>query len=131
MKESDLDSFSDPSIVRNNLQTTQNIEEVREQIRKLFEAGVRPVVSVPAEYVDTIATRGIEEHPTWIPGVALIAGTFGRKPYIPRDEKRVLLEIELDDPEKIKPRLTGPSGAFQGVVVLDGPIPPERIRKMA
>ena len=57
----------------------------------------------------------------------MIAGTFGREPYVNTDDDRVVVNVENISLEQIKPRFTGPNNSFSGVVVLDGPIPPDAI----
>ena len=104
-------------------------ESAREKIHEMFERGERPVVSVPEEYAEAIS-KGLVPHSTWIPGFSAIVGTFGRAPYEPNTDsgKRVLVKVELDE-NQIEPRFTGPQNAYQGIVVLRGPIPPERIAR--
>ena len=96
----------------------------------MFERGERPVVSVPEEYADAIS-KGLVAHSTWIPGFSAIVGTFGREPYVPNTDsgKRVLIKVELEE-DQIEPRFTGPQNANQGIVVLRGPIAPERIARL-
>lgn len=101
-------------------------EEAQMRIHELFERGERPVVSVPAQYVDVLK-KGLVAHATWLIGVSAIVGTLGRPPYIPVGEKRVLVRVEIEDERQLEPRFTGPSHTYQGVVVLRGPIPPEKI----
>lgn len=100
-------------------------EEALEQIHELYERGERPVVSVPEQFAQA-AQNGLSPHTTWIPGFDAIVGTFGREPYIPNNERRVLLRLELDE-SQIEPRFTGPDKAFDGVVVIKGPVPKEKI----
>lgn len=89
-----------------------------------FEKGVRPVVSIPMQYVDSVLTQGLKAHTTWIPDLKIIAGTFGREPYKGND--RVVLQLNNISRKQFKPRMTGPGKAFQGVVVLEGPILPDQ-----
>ena len=105
-------------------------ESAREQIHEMFERGERPVVSVPEEYADAIS-KGLVAHSTWIPGFSAIVGTFGREPYVPNTDsgKRVLIKVELEE-DQIEPRFTSPQNAYQGIVVLRGPIAPERIARL-
>lgn len=105
-------------------------EDAREQIHEMFEKGERPVVSVPEEYAEALS-KGLVAHSTWIPGFSAIVGTFGRPPYVPNTDsgKRVLVKVELEE-DQIEPRFTGPKNAYQGIVVLKGPIPPERIVRL-
>ena len=97
-------------------------------IHDLFEQGERPVISIPEQYADAIQ-HGLVAHSTWIPGFSAIVGTFGREPYVPAGEKRVLVRVNLDE-DQIEPRFTGPSHAYQGIVVLKGQIPPEKLSRL-
>jgi len=106
--------------------TAEDKDEIGEYIHGLFEKGERPVVTVPVQYIDTLK-KGLESHTTWIFGFNAIAGTFGREPYLPEGEERVIVKINKIDETQVRPRFTGPQKAFQGVVILDGPIPPEAI----
>lgn len=96
--------------------------DARIVIHELFEYGERPVVSVLEQYADA-AERGLTPHTTWIPGFSAIVGTFGREPYVPSGERRVLFRVNIESEDQIEPRFTGPSKEYQGVVVLKGPIP--------
>lgn len=103
-------------------------DEAREHIRELFAQGERPVVSVPEQYAEAIA-NGLVAHATWVPGFEAIVGTFARDPYLPSNEKRVLVKVDLDE-NQIEPRFTGPQKLFEGIVVLRGPISPERLVRL-
>src|SRR5688572_13752784 len=76
--------------------------EARERIHEMFEKGERPVVSVPEQYADALS-KGLVAHSTWIPGFSALVGTFGREPYTPLGEKRVLVRVELDE-DQLEPR---------------------------
>lgn len=91
-------------------------EDARALIHEQFARGERPVISVPEEYAPFL-TRGLAPRATWIPGFEAIVGTFGRAPYVPPGEKRVLVKVELDE-NQIIPRFTGPSKSYQGIVVI-------------
>ena len=97
----------------------------QEYIYELWKRGERPVVTVPVAYVGTLK-KGLRAHTTWIPNFKVIAGTMGRDPYLPPTDKRVIVTVDVP-PEQIKPRFTGPDKSFHGVVILEGPIDPERI----
>ncbi|HUO50343.1 MAG TPA: hypothetical protein VMU25_02140 [Candidatus Paceibacterota bacterium] len=103
-------------------------DEAREHIHELFAQGERPVVSVPEEYAGALS-HGLVARATWIPGFEAIVGTFAREPYLPSNEKRVLVKVELDE-NQIEPRFTGPQKIFEGIVVLRGPIPPEQLVRL-
>ena len=105
-------------------------EDARERIHEAFEKGERPVISIPEQYADALS-KGLVAHSTWIPGFSAIVGTFGREPYVPNTDsgKRVLIKVELEE-DQIEPRFTGPQNAYQGIVVLRGPIAPERIARL-
>jgi len=103
------------------------LDSAHERIRELYSQGVRPIVTVPREYAHVLA-YGLKEHSTWIPGLDAIVGTIGRDPYLPSGSDRVIVEVDPETADRIKPRFTGPRRSFDGVVVLEGPIPPERLR---
>ena len=105
----------------------EDLEEAREYIHDLYESGERPVVTVPQEYAE-ILSQGLAAQTTWISDLKIIAGTFGRPPYMPEGEERKIIEISDIPLESIQPRMTGKEKAFQGVVILRGPIKPEAMR---
>lgn len=116
---------------QNDENTSENIsisdpEEAREFVHTLIEKGEVPCVSVPEKYLAALQ-RGLMAYSSWIPGMNAIVGTLGRKPYLPNreEDRRVLVRVKKIDPKNIQPRFTGADKAFHGVVVLDGPIPPE------
>ena len=123
-KKSDFEP-SFPGHAWEKIPEIQDPEDALEWIHELFQKGERPVVSVPEQYTEAL-TNGLTAHATWIPGFSAIVGTFGRDPYTPGSEKRALVKIDLDE-DQIEPRFTGPSHAYQGVVVLRGPIKPEQL----
>ncbi|MDQ3245013.1 MAG: hypothetical protein M3P22_01535 [bacterium] len=100
--------------------------EALEYIKNLYEKGIRPIVTVPRQYAEYLR-QGLKPHATWI-GIPLIAATFGREPFIPRNEDRIIVEIRGISINQIRPRFTGPNNSFSGVVVLEPPIPPENIK---
>jgi len=102
-----------------------DLDEASEFITDLWERGERPTVSVPKQYAECLK-EGLKPHSTWIPGAEVIAATFGRSPYLPNDEERIIVNVNIP-PNRIKPRLTGPDKSFHGVVILEGPISPEEI----
>jgi hypothetical protein len=99
-------------------------KEAKAFIENLYAQGDRPIVTVPKQYIDSLK-QGLRPYATWI-GLPLIAATFGREPYVPNGEERVLVQVEIPV-DKIKPRFTGPNKTFSGVVVLEPPIPPDAI----
>lgn len=103
----------------------KNPDEAREIIHSLIENGETPFVTVPERYKEFLL-EGLAPHSSWIPGVEIIVGTLGRKPYLPAGSKepRVLVRIKEIKEDHIQPRFTGPDSAFHGVIVLQGPIPP-------
>lgn len=101
-------------------------EEAKEYIAELWKKGERPIVTVPIQYSEALKS-GIRAHQTWIPGLEVIAATIGRRPYMPKDEERIEVEINGISLDRIIPRFTGPDKAFHGVVALQGPINPEEM----
>lgn len=104
-----------------------DIEDAHDAIHEMFEKGERPVVSVPRQYADSLKT-GLSPHATWIMGISCLVGTFGRAPYIPPGDDRVLVRVEIDDDRQLEPRFTGPDQSYNGIVELKGPIPPDKIK---
>lgn len=101
-------------------------EEAQEYILNLFEQGERPIVSIPKEYAHYLQ-EGLAEQASWIPELKIITGTFGRDPYNPDAEERLFARVSNITPEQIHPRFTGPDTKFHGVVIINGPIPPDAI----
>ena len=96
-------------------------EDAREFIIEKYKEGERPIVSVPKRYLSNLE-EGLKEYSTWIENLRLICGTFGREPYLPEGEERVVVKVEVE-PDHIEPRFTGgPKAMFHGVAVLRGPI---------
>ena len=93
-------------------------------LRKHFEQGERPVVTLPKEHVEAVKT-GLRERATWDPDVQCIAGTFGTEPFFPPDEERVVLVLKNIRLSQVHPRATGPDRKFHGIVMIDGPVMPE------
>lgn len=110
----------------NKKEEAEMIADAEEEIQEMFRNGERPVVTVETEWVDALK-NGLKEHASWIPGFDKIVGTMGTDPYIPKGQERVVVRVNVDSVDQIHPRYTGPDKAFHGVVVLDGPIPPENI----
>ena len=117
-------------MIEKNLHSTAEnrnaVHEARALIEKMFEKGIRPIVTVPKEHEQAIRA-GLHEHTSWIPGLHIIAGTMGIEPYFPANEERVIVRVKPKSVENIHPRLTGPDRAFHGVVTLTGPISPDEI----
>jgi len=99
-------------------------KEAKNFIENLYAQVGRPMVSVPKKYMESLK-QGLRPYATWI-GLPLIAATFGRDPYLPTGEERILVQVEIPV-DRIKPRFTGPNKAFSGVVVLESPIPTDAI----
>jgi hypothetical protein len=116
----------------NEMSLAEKVAEAEDRIDEMFETGKRPIVTVPRKYIEALR-KGLCAHATWIPDLSVIAGTLGRGPYISgnEDEPRIVVEILKIPREHIHPRLTGPNKDFNGVVILDGPIPPESLKIMA
>lgn len=103
-------------------------EEAREFISQMLEKGEKPCITVPEQYFEFIKD-GLKPHSTWIMGFDAIVGTLGRDPYMP-DEHRKIVYIKNIDIKNIQPRFTGPDNSFHGVIIVNGPIPPEKIEVM-
>ncbi len=124
-----MNSFETP-VVNNKTENLipfeiNDLENAKEHIKGLYEKGERPTVTVPKKYLENLK-QGLKPYATWV-GVALIAATFGREPYEFLGEDRVVVSVNDISLDQITPRFTGPNNSFSGVVVLDGPIPPESI----
>ncbi len=103
-------------------------EEIKQFITQLLDNKIFPVISLPKKFLDIIKKEGgIHARDTYIPGVKLIAGILGMKPYEKQGEDRVLLEIQCK-PEDLDPRFTGKNKSYNGVVVFNKDfIPLEKI----
>jgi hypothetical protein len=102
------------------------IADAEEEIAEMFGKGIRPVVTVKMKRIEQLK-KGLPKHSSWIPGFDEVVGTMGIEPYVPGGDERVVVQVNVDSPNQIRPRYTGPDRAFHGVVVLNGPIPPEKI----
>lgn len=71
---------------------TDKINEAKQRIHDLFESGNKPVVTVPYKY-SSFLSNGLEPHATWIDGFDAIVGTLGREPYLPDNEKRIIVYL--------------------------------------
>jgi len=100
------------------------IEGAREIIDKLIADGVKPIITVPREKIDTILEKGLHEKRSWV-GPWMLVGTIGKKPY-QIEKNRVALIIDCEE-KHLTPRFTGPDKKFHGVVGFVGYIPPEKI----
>jgi hypothetical protein len=107
----------------------ERVAEAEEAIDECFERGMFPIVTVPLRYIESLQ-KGLEAHATWIPDLNVIAGTIGKEPYAPggESEPRAIVEVRHIKRSAVHPRLTGPDQNFHGVVILDGPIPPDSLR---
>lgn len=111
---------------KEQIPSIDNSEQAIIFIKGLLEKGERPIVTVPEKYSEALKI-GLKPKTSWIPGFKVIAATFGRSPYLPENEKRLLVKIKDISPEQIIPRFTGLDKKFHGVVVLEGPISPDSI----
>ena len=111
-------------------QNRSDVEEARERIQELVESGAYPHVTVLREHLTDILTHGLRPRGSaYQKGVHALIGTLGITPFLPKDEDRVILELAIDDPKKISPRLTGPDRSFNGVVEIRSDcVLPEYIR---
>ncbi len=105
-------------------------DQACEDLRTLLAGGLRPLVTLKREYLGEVLKNGLNARRTYIPQLALIAGTIAVKPYLPEGEDRTVIAINgLDEnsvPSKILPRLTGNPPAFRGVIYFPkGHIDPE------
>lgn len=92
-----------------------NPDEARDYIQKLRDAGTHPVISVPREFVETLQKEGAAKaRETWIPKLAVLAGTIGVPPYSP-EPNRIFYEVVNPD-TRIEPRFTGKDKKFHGIV---------------
>lgn len=104
------------------------VEEARDKIRQLLEAGELPYISVPEKYVEIVKKEGIHMSPSWT-GHRLIVGTIGRQPYKLDDPDRRYFEV-LALAEDLEPRFTGEDKTFRGVVGFKNEILPENIHEV-
>lgn len=93
----------------------QDVEEARNSIKELRDAGVNPFISIPREYVETIKKEGtIRAKETWIPRAHILAGTIGIEPYAPEAD-RMIFEV-VNTKTRVEPRFTGKDKKFHGIV---------------
>lgn len=101
------------------LEDVEDIDDAREYVEEQLAAGVRPVITVPEEYLADVQQNGIMSVPKedLLTGkrFSFIAGTIGLDPYLPENGTRYVFEI---DPAqvRIEPRMTGSDRRFHGVV---------------
>src|SRR5262249_46639776 len=75
-----------------------------------------PVITVPIEFLNSVATDGILARPTWT-GDKIIAGTIGLPPYKGTgDQQRFIVRV-INKDVGLMPRPTGPDQQFHGVVM--------------
>lgn len=106
------------------LEDIQDIEDAREFVEEQVAAGVRPLITVPGEYVEEVMKYGItsiqKQDAKTGRKFSFIAGTIGLDPYLPENSTRHVFEV---DPAqvRIEPRITGSDHRFHGVVgFMDG-----------
>lgn len=103
-----------------------DIDDAREHVAELIAQGVRPVITIPEEYVADVERYGITSVPKHdlLTGkkFSFVAGVIGIAPFLPEGEVRRVFEI---DPAqvRIEPRLTGSDSTFHGVVGFPDGIP--------
>lgn len=114
-----------------NKEKISNINDAKEHIESLLGAGIKPIISIPKQYIEEIeVNNGISAQETDIKNLKLIAGIIGDVPYKHDNENRSFYEIDCS-PEDISPRLTGEAGYFNGVVVWNkGFIPIKNMHKI-
>lgn len=107
-----------------------DIDEAREYVAELIGQGVRPLITVPLEYAETVRQYGMTPVPKQDLRTgrkfSVTAGTFNREPLLPEDEERAVFEIDTSQ-IRVEPRFTGKS-AFHGVVVFPDGVPPGALR---
>ncbi len=111
---------------------TDDIDEATKIIESLLEAGERPVITVPDEYIGYVRDNGIPQTHQWDRSgrgkhYSVLAARIGADPFFNADEERWVVEV---DPKglKVHPRMTGSDRAFYGTIVVDGRIPVSQIR---
>ncbi|MCD6283999.1 hypothetical protein J7J12_01960 [bacterium] len=117
-------------IIRNRSQRKHSLEEVRttrEIVRSLIECGVKPKITVPIKFVKKIKKEGIKETSDWLKRNR-ICGTLLGELYLPKNEKRAIVEIEGISPSEVEPLFTPPDYTFKGTIEFKNPIPPEKIK---
>lgn len=112
------------------LEDIEDIEDAREYVEEQVAAGVRPIITVPAEYVEDVVRYGITSIPKQDPKTgrrfSFIAGTIGLDPYLPENSTRHVFEV---DPAQVRmePRITGSDHRFHGVVGFTDGVPPSAL----
>jgi len=117
-------------IIRDRSQRKHSLEEIRttrEIVRGLIECGVKPKITVPIKFVKKIKKEGIKETSDWLKRNR-ICGTLLGELYLPKNEKRAIVEIEGISPSEVEPLFTPPDYTFKGTIEFKNPIPPEKIK---
>lgn len=112
------------------LEDVEDINDAREYVEEQVAAGVRPLITVPKEYVEEVVKYGITSIPKQDVKTgrkfSFIAGTIGLDPYLPENSTRHVFEV---DPSQvhIEPRITGSDQRFHGVVGFVDGVPPSAL----
>ncbi|MCD6085725.1 hypothetical protein J7J41_01910 [bacterium] len=117
-------------IIRKPSQRKHSLEEIqttREIIKNLIKCGISPKITVPIEFIKKIKKDGIKETSDWLKRNR-ICGTLLGELYLPKNEKRAVVEIESISPSEIEPLFTPPDYTFKGTIEFKHPIPPEKIK---
>ncbi len=100
-----------------NKEKISNIDEANEYVENLIKNGIKPIISIPREYIEAVKCNGgIGAQETDIKNFKAIAGIIGDMPYKAGSNDRLFYEVDCSY-EDISPRLTGGKGYFNGVVV--------------
>ncbi len=114
----------------NTESTDETLDEAKEKLRQLYNQDFTPAFTIPRSYIGTVLKSGLTPKLTYIPGLKLLAGTVGIQYYNPEEERRFLAILKQMTPQlkdQIKPRFTGPTAAFRGVISTESSIPLENL----
>ena len=82
---------------------------------------------MPIKFIKKIKKDGIKETSDWLKRNR-ICGTLLGELYLPKNEKRVIVEIKNISPSEVEPLFTPPDYTFKGTIEFKNSIPPEKIK---
>ena len=117
-------------IIKNRSQRKHSLEEIqttREIVKNLIKCGINPKITVPIKFIKKIKKDGIKETSDWLKRNR-ICGTLLGELYLPKNEKRVIVEVKNISPSEVEPLFTPPDYTFKGTIEFKNSIPPEKIK---
>jgi hypothetical protein len=107
----------------------EEIEKVREVIKKALNIGIWPIKSISLKDIETVKKEGLQETPGWDKRWKL-ACTILRNPLdkVSGEEDRGFFQVPNIEEKNLSPRFTGPEKLFEGVVCINDFVPPDKIK---